>query len=99
MGSGYKILWTPNAMKELEETIEYLENNFSEKEIKRLAQKIEATTQLISQNPTIFIKLEDKNIHKVVLLKLNTMYYRIKGENVEILSFFSNRQSPEKRKI
>jgi len=33
----------------------------------------------------------------MVILKLNTMYYRIIDENtIEILSFFSNRKSPSK---
>lgn len=39
MKSGYKVLWTDHALNELEKTIEYLEINFSEKELKRLAEK------------------------------------------------------------
>jgi hypothetical protein len=40
MKSGYKILWTANALKELDDTINYLENNFSIKELIQLANKI-----------------------------------------------------------
>jgi plasmid stabilization system protein ParE len=98
MKSGYDIVWTPNALIELEQTIEYLENNFSEKEIKKLAEKIESVIALISKNPNLFPISENQNIHKAVLLKYNSIYYRIKKENIEILSFFSNRQSPDKRK-
>ena len=99
MKSGYKILWTQNAKNELQKTIEYLIENFTEKEISKLAQKIEYTTELISKNPYFFPKSEIKNIHKAVVLKFNTLYYRLNNENVEILSFFSNRQSPTKRKL
>ena len=99
MKNGYKILWTENALNELAKTIEYLEENFTDKEIKKLAQKIESTTALLSKKPTIFPKSEFKDIHRVVILKHNTLYYRIKGETVEILSFFSNRQSPTKIKL
>lgn len=98
MKSGYDIVWTPNALKELDQTIEYLKNNFSEKEIKKLAEKTENTLSLISKNPNLFPVSENHNIHKAVLLKYNSMYYRIKNENIEILSFFPNRQSPDKRK-
>jgi plasmid stabilization system protein ParE len=42
MKSGYKILWTNHALIELEKTIEYLENNFSSKELEKLSQKIES---------------------------------------------------------
>lgn len=37
MENGYKILWTDNALKELEKTIEYLEENWTEKELRNLA--------------------------------------------------------------
>ena len=34
MKNGYKILWTDNALRELEKTIEFLEENWTEKEIR-----------------------------------------------------------------
>ncbi|WP_326982500.1 type II toxin-antitoxin system RelE/ParE family toxin [Chryseobacterium sp. MYb264] len=99
MENGYNIFWTPNALSELEQTIEYLQNNFTDKEIKKLVHKLESITEIISKNPNIFPKSEDKNIHKAVILEFNTMYYRVRKENIEILSFFSNRQSPQKKKF
>ena len=99
MKSGYKIFWTDNAVDELEKTIEYLQLNFSEKELKRLAQKIETTTELISQNPKLFPKSEKKEVFRVTILKFNTMYYRINDDTIEIVSFFSNRQNPDRREI
>ena len=97
MKSGYKIQWTDHALIELGNTLKYLEENFSKKEIQKLAQKTESIINLISQNPGLFPKSKKKNIHKVTILKFNTMYYRTKGESLEILSFFSNRQNPKRR--
>ncbi len=37
MKNGYKVFWTQNALDELSGTIEYLKNNFTEKELKKLA--------------------------------------------------------------
>ena len=37
-----------------------------------------------------------KGVRRAVLLRGNTIYYRIKDDQIEILSFFSNRQDPEK---
>lgn len=45
MKNGYKILWTDNALDELAQTIEYLEENFTDREIKKLASKVENTTK------------------------------------------------------
>ena len=54
MKNGYKILWTDFALKELEKTIEYLEENWTEKELRNLAENIEEKLALISQNPNLF---------------------------------------------
>ena len=100
MKSGYEILWTDNALKELEKTILYLEENWSEKELQNLATQLEQTIKLISQNPYIF-QVSDfkKEVRRAVIMTLNTIYFRIFEDKVEILSFFPNRQNPKKRNI
>ncbi|RAI88485.1 type II toxin-antitoxin system RelE/ParE family toxin [Algoriphagus yeomjeoni] len=100
MGSGFKIFWTDHALSELESTFKYLEDNWTEKELVKLGLKIEHTLELISKNPTIFQESPDKKgVRQAVVAKHNTMYYRIVKETIEILSFFSNRQSPSRRKF
>jgi plasmid stabilization system protein ParE len=100
MKNGYKIFWTDNALKELQKTIEYLEENWTEKELRNLAKNLEKTLTLISQNPYIFQASDvKKDVRRSVILTLNTMYYKVSENNVEILSFFSNRQNPKKRKL
>ncbi len=96
MKGGYNIKWTNHALRELNETFDYLEKEWTEKELKNLAQKIEKITRLISLNPNVFpdstIK---KGVKRAVLDKFNTIYYRLNGETVEILSFFANRKNPD----
>lgn len=100
MKNGYNIFWTDFALKELENTIEYIEQNWSEKELKNLAEKLEETLNLISKNPDIFQVSEfKKDVRRVVVLKFNTIYYRLNNNQIEILSFFSNRQDPDKRNL
>lgn len=100
MKSGYEILWTDNALNELAKTIIYLEENWTEKELKTLALKLEHTLNLISRNPFLFqISDSKKEIRRAVVLTLNTLYYQIKENKVEVLSFFSNRQNPNKRRL
>lgn len=89
MKSGYKIFWTDNALKELENTIEYLEENWNSREIKNLALKIEETLSFISQNPNLFQASEfRKDIYRAIILNYNTLYYRVNGDQIEIISFF-----------
>ena len=99
MKSGYKIEWTDNALSELRNTYKYLENNWTEKEIRKLSKEIEKILNLISNNPRLF-PIYDKTIRKVVIKKLNTLYYRETNNNtIQILSFFSNTQNPNKRNV
>ena len=100
MKNGYKILWTNHALKELEDTISYLEEKWTDKELQNLAIKMEETLLLISHNPNLFQVSEvKKDIHRVVILTHNTLYYRVNNNQIEIISFFSNRQNPKKRKL
>lgn len=100
MISGYRILWTDNALLELKKTVVYLEQNWTERELKKLAIQLEKTLQLISQNPYLFQTSDiKKEVRRAVVLSVNSIYYRVLENDVEILSFFSNRQSPEKRKL
>ena len=85
--------------QELADTIAYLEKNFTQKELFNLATKIEHITKLISENPRLFRNSEFDGTYQVVVLKFITMYYRFVGNEVEILSFFSNRQDPHRRKF
>jgi plasmid stabilization system protein ParE len=100
MKSGYRIKWTDNALSELQNTFDYIEVHWTNKELKKLAKELDKTIELIVDNPKIFPLSNRKNIRKAVVRKLNTIYYHeIKDGTIEVLSFFSNRQSPSKRKI
>ncbi len=98
MRSGYRILWTDHSLSELERTVEYLQLNFSEAEITRLAKAVESTISNISNNPLMYPESAETNgVRRAVILRFNSLYYRLKNESeqVEVLSFFSNRQNPE----
>jgi len=95
MRNRYKILWTDHALDEPEATVAYIRGNFSEREVRRLGDKIESTLSLILAEPKMFPETRHRNgVRKAVVMRLNNMYYRIVGNNIEILSFFSNRQDP-----
>ena len=100
MKSGYKIKWTEHALFELKLTFEYLEKNWTERELRKLSTEIERVVLLISKNPDLF-QLSDKKLHvrRAIVTKHNIMYYRKKEDVIEILSFFSTQQNPNKLKL
>ena len=100
MKSGYKVLWTDHAISELKETIEYLEENWTERELRNFSAKLDHTIELISKTPELFpSSLEKNEIRKAVVEEHNNLYYRINENSIEVVSLFSNRKNPDKKKI
>jgi plasmid stabilization system protein ParE len=98
----FLIKWTDPAEAELFQTSEYIFNFFSIRELVALTAELEHTLALISENPNTFKPLEGfDNMRQVVIMKYNTLYYKIDSEQelVFIVSFFSNRQHPDKKKL
>lgn len=100
MISGYKILWTQHAVSELKEIVQYLEENWTERELRNFSEELDHTIELISKNPELFqASTTKKNIRRAVIAKYTNLYYRINHDSVAILSLFSNRQNPEKLRV
>jgi plasmid stabilization system protein ParE len=100
MESGYKVRWTSFALNELAETINYLEENWTQRELKTFASRLDHTIELISKNPLLFqVSDEFTETRRAVVTEHNSLYYRIKTDTVEVLSCFSNRKNPSKRKF
>ena len=79
MKSGYKIRWTDHALSELEDTIEYLEKNWTDRELKNFSQELDHTIELISKNPELFQTSRQKEtVRRAVVAKFNNLYYRRK---------------------
>lgn len=87
-------------LKRIRKNYRILQTNWTEREINTLAKKLEETLSLIAQNPSLY-QVSDikKEIRRVVILKHNTLYYRFVKNHIEIISFVSNRQNPQKRKL
>lgn len=95
MANGYKVFWTKRALIELEEVESYITEHWTDKELKRLFKHLELTIQLISKNPQIFYESDmKKGVRRAVILKLNSLYYRIKENQIEVLAFHANRKRP-----
>lgn len=95
MKSTYKIIWSDIATNEFDNTYDYLINNWTYKECDNLVKSTNIVLNLIRENPFLYPKAHHHNVRKAVILKYNTMYYRVKNEEIEIISFFSNRQKPD----
>jgi len=97
MKNTYKLIWSDEALNNLNSIVNYLENRWSEREIKRFAQLLDKQLKLIENNPQLFAESDkSKGLRKSVLSKQTTIYYTIIDSQIRLISLFDNRQNPNK---
>ena len=93
-----KIYWTPAAKLSYQEVLEYLLQNWTQKETDKLIMRTEKVLSLLIKNPTLYPIIESR-IRKCVLSKHNSLFYKIEGDHIFIIACWDNRKDPEKLKI
>ncbi len=95
MKDTYKLIWSDEAIKNLKGIIDYLENRWSEREIRKFAQLLDKQLNLIKSNPFLFAESEKSNgLRKSVLSKQITIYYSVLNREIRVVTLFDNRQNP-----
>jgi|WetSurMetagenome_2_1015567.scaffolds.fasta_scaffold1239954_1 plasmid stabilization system protein ParE len=100
MKNTYKLIWSLKAVENLQKIINYLKENWSEKEIKNFSIRLDSYLRIIEKSPETFPAAKSKlNIRRAVLTKHNTLYYKVEEDSIRLLALFDNRQDPKKKEI
>ncbi|MEA1786105.1 type II toxin-antitoxin system RelE/ParE family toxin [Arenibacter sp. GZD96] len=94
-----KIVWAPQAEKGLGKVLEYLEEEWSAKEILVLEKRILDLMERISKYPKICPPTgKYPNVHKGSVDKNNYIIYRLnpRKKSIEIINFRGTKQKPIK---
>lgn len=95
----YRIIWSEEALNNLKAIIEYLEKNWSEKELKKFAKLLDNRLSLIATNPLLIPAINHpKSLRKILLSKFISIFYQPFDGYVRIVSLFDNRRNPEQHK-
>lgn len=94
-----EIIWSPRSKRSFARIVEYLEKDWTEKEIFNLIAKTEKVLELISKGNVKFRSSGRANVHEVLITKHNLLIYRIKPTHIELLRFYDTRQNPRKKKF
>lgn len=100
MRSGYKLYWSERALKDLQNIIEYLSENWFHKEIQNFVRLLDRRLDLIIDNPRLFPRTRKRqNVMRSVLTKQTVIYYAIEDQVVTIVTLFDSRQNPKRLKL
>jgi plasmid stabilization system protein ParE len=95
----YTVKWLPEAELTYALVLEYLDENWTTKEIEKFIDRTDEVINFISQNPEQYFYSKKKNSYRAVVTKHVSLYYKIQSTEIELLIFWDNRQDPEKLKL
>ena len=84
--------WSPLARLDYWKNIEYLETEWSEKEVISFIENVDSTLNLLKRNNIQFIKTHYNGVLKVVVVKQISLFYTIQDDRIELLRFWNNYQ-------
>lgn len=94
-----RIDWTTEAERTYDNIVLYLNQQWSEREVRNFVSRVNEVLKLIAENPSLYKKSKQKDIHEAVINKHNTLYYKVKEDSIDLLNFWDNRQASENLKL
>ena len=97
-----EIIWSARAKITFFKVLDYLEKNWSQKEIIQFYNRTEIVLRTIQMNPGIFpVSHRYKQLRRALIDKNNSFFYQVDSytNKIYLLTFFDNRQNPKNLKI
>ncbi len=93
----YEIRWSQESIDNLEDILEYLKSNWTEREILKFKNNLGFTLNLISKNPLMFpVSKYNKRLRMSVLSKQTSIFYEVQGQIIFLVYLFANKTNIEK---
>lgn len=94
-----KIKLSKRTSNKLAQLLQYLENEWSLKVKNDFIKKLDKSLLMIQENPDYFPKSDSiKGLHRCVVTKQTTIFYRYDSEYVYVVALFDNRRNPSRLK-
>ncbi len=94
-----EIYWTKRAQRKFENIVIYLEEEWGIRIRKAFVRKVYEFLELLSEFPELgTLENKEKEIRVFTITKQVSLFYKVSGDKVIILTFFDNRQHPKKRR-
>jgi len=99
MAFDYKIFWTDEAINNLEDILDYLLKNWTQREIDNFKSRLSKQIRLMQQNPNLFpVSKYNSRLRRAVLSKQTTVFYEVSGQIIYLVYLFNTNQAIERIK-
>ncbi|PWK76502.1 hypothetical protein LX99_03368 [Mucilaginibacter oryzae] len=93
------VIWSPVAELTYSQVLEYLNEYWTIKEIAAFIKRTDEVIGHIVNNPLLYPRSARSDVHKCVVVKQVSLFYRVTSGNIELLMFWDNRLDPNKLKF
>lgn len=92
------IEWSKEAKSTFQNILAYLEEKWTDKEIKNFINRADAVLKIIKERPLVYQASKSKSIRRAVVTKHNKLFYRVTKSKIHLIYFWDTRQNPKKNK-
>ena len=93
MDSDCKVVWTDEAIDNLEAILDYLDHVWTQREVDNFKKKLGKKIELIEQNPKIFpVSAYNPRLRKAVLSRQTIIFYEIADHVINFIYLFNSKQ-------
>jgi plasmid stabilization system protein ParE len=89
------LIWTPIALKSLQETIDFLNLKWNAQIVDAFIDLLEEKLKLLQSNPEIAPKIGNQDIRRLLIHPTISLFYQLNQDHLKILLVWDNRQNPE----
>ena len=93
-----EIKWTPESIETFNGIIDYLQNNWSEREIENFVEATDQIIDYITNHPKMFRQTDKKNVREALVTPHNFLIYKIYSTHIDLITFWDTRKNPRKKK-
>lgn len=92
-----KVIISKRAENKLEKLLNYLIESWSLKAKSDFVKKMDRNIEIIKVHPESFPESQkETGLHKCVITKQTTLYFRFDSKQIKVVTIFDNRQNPKK---
>ena len=95
-----RVHWTEEAAFSFNDNIAYLIREWNDSVVEDFIDKADEAISSISKHPTLHIVIDKKKrVHRCLVVKQISLFYRIMDDRIELISFWNNYQDPKRLKF
>ena len=97
----YTVIWSDRAKKTITDVINYLREEWTEKEVNEFLDRVDDMVTTISSNPRLFrASFKRPNVHLALIHRRTYLVYQVLApkKQIAILLFWGPKQNPKKLK-